>query len=60
MLFRSRDIVFNDWLLNKFRTNLHRMSQENTIDTMVHDLEDLAAGAPPSRQPGPTPAAAPS
>lgn len=54
-----RDIVFNDWLLNKFRTNLHRMSQENTIDTMVHDLEDLAAGTPPSRQLGPTPAAAP-
>ena len=43
------DILFNDWLLNKFRTNLHRMSQENSIDTIVHDLEDLAAGPPPPR-----------
>ncbi len=41
------DIIFNDWLLNKFHTNLHRMSQENSIDTIVHDLEDLASGPPP-------------
>ena len=51
------DVIFNDWLLNKFRTNLHRMSQENTIDTIVHDLEDLAAGTPPSRHLRHTPAA---
>ena len=43
------DVIFNDWLLNKFRVNLHRMSHENSIDTIVHDLEDLAAGAPPPR-----------
>lgn len=40
------DIIFNDWLLSKFHTNLHRMSQENSIDTIVHDLEDLASGPP--------------
>ena len=51
------DVVFNDWLLKKFRTNLHRMSQENTIDTIVHDLEDLAAGTPPPRHLRHTPAA---
>ncbi len=51
------DVIFNDWLLNKFRTNLHRMSQENTIDTIVHDLEDLAAGTPPPRHLRHTPAA---
>ena len=38
------DIIFNDWLLSKFHTNLHRMSQENSIETIVADLEDLAAG----------------
>jgi UDP-N-acetylglucosamine--N-acetylmuramyl-(pentapeptide) pyrophosphoryl-undecaprenol N-acetylglucosamine transferase len=40
------DIIFNDWLLSKFHANLHRMSQENIIDTIVHDLEDLASGPP--------------
>ncbi len=43
------DVVFNDWLLNKFRGNLRRMSRENCIDTIVEDLEELAAGTPPSR-----------
>src|SRR3954464_5097611 len=38
------DVIFNDWLLNKFRGNLRRMSQENSIDIIVHDLEDLASG----------------
>lgn len=50
------DVVFNDWLLNKFRTNLRRMSQENSIEHIVHDLEELAAGAPPSGHVRPTPA----
>jgi UDP-N-acetylglucosamine--N-acetylmuramyl-(pentapeptide) pyrophosphoryl-undecaprenol N-acetylglucosamine transferase len=43
------DVVFNDWLLTKFRANLRRMAQENCVDTIVHDLEDLAAGTPPTR-----------
>jgi UDP-N-acetylglucosamine--N-acetylmuramyl-(pentapeptide) pyrophosphoryl-undecaprenol N-acetylglucosamine transferase len=43
------DVAFNDWLLAKFRTNLRRMAQENAIETLVHDLEDLAAGTPPAR-----------
>jgi UDP-N-acetylglucosamine--N-acetylmuramyl-(pentapeptide) pyrophosphoryl-undecaprenol N-acetylglucosamine transferase len=50
------DVIFNDWLLNKFRTNLHRMAQENTIDTIVQDLEELAAGTPPTRRLRHTPA----
>ncbi len=50
------DVIFNDWLLNKFRGNLHRMSQENCIDTIVHDLEELAAGTPPARHLRHTPA----
>lgn len=43
------DVIFNDWLLNKFRENLRRMSHENSIDTIVHDLEELARGEPPRR-----------
>ena len=43
------DVIFNDWLLAKFRGNLRRMSQENSIDIIVHDLEDLASGIPPTR-----------
>jgi UDP-N-acetylglucosamine--N-acetylmuramyl-(pentapeptide) pyrophosphoryl-undecaprenol N-acetylglucosamine transferase len=43
------DVVFNDWLLNKFRGNLRRMSRENSIETIVHDLEGLASGTPPNR-----------
>jgi UDP-N-acetylglucosamine--N-acetylmuramyl-(pentapeptide) pyrophosphoryl-undecaprenol N-acetylglucosamine transferase len=43
------DAVFNDWLLNKFRTNLRRMSQENSIEIIVSDLEALATGTPPAR-----------
>lgn len=54
------DVIFNDWLLNKFRANLHRMSQENCIETIVHDLEDLAAGTPPARHLRHAPATSPS
>jgi UDP-N-acetylglucosamine--N-acetylmuramyl-(pentapeptide) pyrophosphoryl-undecaprenol N-acetylglucosamine transferase len=43
------DVVFNDWLMNKFRGNLRRMSHENSIEIIVTDLEALAAGTPPER-----------
>ncbi|HEX2860912.1 MAG TPA: UDP-N-acetylglucosamine--N-acetylmuramyl-(pentapeptide) pyrophosphoryl-undecaprenol N-acetylglucosamine transferase [Lacunisphaera sp.] len=43
------DVIFSDWLLNKFRGNLRRMSHENSIDIIVSDLEALAAGTPPTR-----------
>ncbi len=43
------DVIFNDWLLHKFSENLHRMSRENSIDTIVHDLEELALRIPPKR-----------
>ena len=44
------DVVFSDWLLNKFRANLRRMSEENCIDNLALDLEALASGTPPPRQ----------
>jgi UDP-N-acetylglucosamine--N-acetylmuramyl-(pentapeptide) pyrophosphoryl-undecaprenol N-acetylglucosamine transferase len=50
------DTIFNAWLLNKFRGNLRRMAHENCIDTIVHDLEELAAGTPPARHLRRTPA----
>ncbi len=53
------DVIFNDWLLNKFRTNLHRMAQENSIHIIVHDLEDLANRTPPRRHLRHTPASSP-
>jgi UDP-N-acetylglucosamine--N-acetylmuramyl-(pentapeptide) pyrophosphoryl-undecaprenol N-acetylglucosamine transferase len=53
------DVVFNDWLVNKFRENLHRMAHENTIDILVHDLEQLARRETPHRHLRHTPAPAP-
>jgi UDP-N-acetylglucosamine--N-acetylmuramyl-(pentapeptide) pyrophosphoryl-undecaprenol N-acetylglucosamine transferase len=44
-----QDVVFNDWLLNKFRANLRRMADENSIEVIITDLEALASGTPPTR-----------
>jgi UDP-N-acetylglucosamine--N-acetylmuramyl-(pentapeptide) pyrophosphoryl-undecaprenol N-acetylglucosamine transferase len=52
------ELLFNDWLLNKFRENLNRMARENSIDTIVHDLEALARREPPHRHLRHTPAPA--
>ena len=41
------DIIFNDWLLRKFRGNLRRMDRANSLDLMLRDLETLAAPPPP-------------
>ncbi|MFI5335516.1 MAG: UDP-N-acetylglucosamine--N-acetylmuramyl-(pentapeptide) pyrophosphoryl-undecaprenol N-acetylglucosamine transferase [Opitutales bacterium] len=43
------DGIFNDWLLNKFRANLHRMAQEYSTETIVLDLEALARRQPRER-----------
>ncbi|MFT3782333.1 MAG: UDP-N-acetylglucosamine--N-acetylmuramyl-(pentapeptide) pyrophosphoryl-undecaprenol N-acetylglucosamine transferase [Nibricoccus sp.] len=40
-----RDVIFNDWLLRKFRTNLQRMDRANVIDDMLNDLEELSSDA---------------
>jgi UDP-N-acetylglucosamine--N-acetylmuramyl-(pentapeptide) pyrophosphoryl-undecaprenol N-acetylglucosamine transferase len=42
------DTIFNDWLLRKFRGNLRRMDRANSLDLMLRDLEQLAAGDPPA------------
>ena len=44
------DVIFNDWLLGKFRSNLKRMDRANSLELMLHDLEEIsAAPAEPPR-----------
>jgi UDP-N-acetylglucosamine--N-acetylmuramyl-(pentapeptide) pyrophosphoryl-undecaprenol N-acetylglucosamine transferase len=38
------DVIFNDWLLRKFRANLQRMDRANSLDLMLGDLEKIASG----------------
>ncbi len=38
------DVIFNDWLLRKFRGNLQRMDRANSLALMLSDLEDIARG----------------
>jgi UDP-N-acetylglucosamine--N-acetylmuramyl-(pentapeptide) pyrophosphoryl-undecaprenol N-acetylglucosamine transferase len=40
------DVIFNDWLLRKFRANLQRMDRANSLAEMLDDLEDLATPKP--------------
>jgi UDP-N-acetylglucosamine--N-acetylmuramyl-(pentapeptide) pyrophosphoryl-undecaprenol N-acetylglucosamine transferase len=56
------DVIFNDWLLRKFRANLQRMDRANSLEQILDDLEKLAlpAGMPaqdaPASSPGSRPA----
>lgn len=43
------EVLFNDWLLNKFHENLRRMAHEDAAATIAGDLEDLARGVAPQR-----------
>jgi len=36
------DLIFNDWLLRQFRSNLKRMDRTNSLELMIADLEDIA------------------
>lgn len=36
-----RDVIFNDWLMQKFRANLKRMDRANSLNDMLNDLEEL-------------------
>lgn len=36
-----RDVIFNEWLMRKFRGNLQRMDRANSLDEMLDDLEEL-------------------
>jgi UDP-N-acetylglucosamine--N-acetylmuramyl-(pentapeptide) pyrophosphoryl-undecaprenol N-acetylglucosamine transferase len=37
------EILGNDWLLRQFRSNLQRMDRANSLDLMLHDLEQIIA-----------------
>ncbi len=37
------DLIFNDWLLRKFRANLQRMDRANSLELMLRDLEAMSA-----------------
>jgi len=49
------DVIFNDWLLRKFRANLQRMDRANSLDLILRDLEELARphGQPASGEESP-------
>ncbi|HYD84647.1 MAG TPA: hypothetical protein VEA63_11355, partial [Opitutus sp.] len=38
------DLIFNESLLRTFRSNLQRMDRENSLEFMLDDLEEIAAG----------------
>jgi UDP-N-acetylglucosamine--N-acetylmuramyl-(pentapeptide) pyrophosphoryl-undecaprenol N-acetylglucosamine transferase len=39
------DVIFNDSLLRKFRSNLQRMDRANSLGVMLQDLEEIVARA---------------
>lgn len=49
------DVIFNDWLLRQFRSNLQRMDRANSLDLLLGDLEEITApaavGLPGAAQP---------
>jgi UDP-N-acetylglucosamine--N-acetylmuramyl-(pentapeptide) pyrophosphoryl-undecaprenol N-acetylglucosamine transferase len=53
------EVIFNDWLLRKFRGNLQRMDRANSLALMLDDLESIVAGPPAGPRSGvPAPSAA--
>jgi len=51
LLAEVLELAFNDWLLRTFRSNLRRMDRASSLELMLRDLEELAAG--PGGKPGP-------
>jgi UDP-N-acetylglucosamine--N-acetylmuramyl-(pentapeptide) pyrophosphoryl-undecaprenol N-acetylglucosamine transferase len=43
------DVIFNDWLLRKLRTNLQRMDRANSLEYLLADLETIAHPDQPRR-----------
>jgi len=43
------DLIFNDWLLSRFHSNLQRMDRANSLEMMLADLEELAEGRRPRK-----------
>lgn len=45
------DVIFNDWLLRKFRGNLRRMDRASSLELLLNDLEEIVRT--PHRAPRP-------
>ncbi|HWZ95523.1 MAG TPA: UDP-N-acetylglucosamine--N-acetylmuramyl-(pentapeptide) pyrophosphoryl-undecaprenol N-acetylglucosamine transferase [Opitutaceae bacterium] len=45
------DVIFNDWLLNKFRTNLARMDHAASFDLLLDDLTGLIGPSAAEKNP---------
>lgn len=43
------EMVFNDWLLQKLRSNLQRMDRTNSLELIVNDLEEICRKAEENR-----------
>lgn len=39
------EVIFNNWMLQKFRLNLERMDRENSLKLIVKDLEEICRKA---------------
>jgi UDP-N-acetylglucosamine--N-acetylmuramyl-(pentapeptide) pyrophosphoryl-undecaprenol N-acetylglucosamine transferase len=50
------DVISNDWLLRKFRSNLQRMDRAKPLDLMLGDLEELISKRRDATFVQPTPA----
>jgi UDP-N-acetylglucosamine--N-acetylmuramyl-(pentapeptide) pyrophosphoryl-undecaprenol N-acetylglucosamine transferase len=44
------DVIFNDWLLHKFRTNLSRMDHAASFDLLLDDLTGLIVHSPAEKK----------
>jgi UDP-N-acetylglucosamine--N-acetylmuramyl-(pentapeptide) pyrophosphoryl-undecaprenol N-acetylglucosamine transferase len=44
------DVIFNDWLLHKFRTNLARMDHAASFDLLLDDLTGLIVHSPAEKK----------
>lgn len=45
------EVIFNDWLLARFRSNLSRIDRTDPLDAMIQDIERLGGGSASKKQP---------
>lgn len=43
-------VIFNDWLLSRFRANLERVDKSDALRAMIQDVERIAAGPTAGKQ----------
>ncbi len=45
------DLIFNDWLLEKFNQNLQRLERRNSAESIADDLEEISGACKNQRNP---------